>query len=164
MKFLIVDDTPESLKPLSSALKDARHETANARDLAIAWRHIEREQTFDLIVIDIALDRFVQEFREEQRIIREGLAARGFEDLPMSGQALGLRLWDRRKELKLKYCYTTNHMYLWLPNLDRKDPEFGGGPAAEQKTVLDKSGLWQANVAEKFLDAYNEWDSRKWLS
>ncbi|WP_089724844.1 response regulator [Candidatus Thiosymbion oneisti] len=164
MKFLIVDDIPESLKPLTSTLRGRDHKITVARDLSVAWRYIEQKKQFDLIVIDIALDRYVEAFAEEQSIIRNGLTTRGHEDLPMSGQALGLRLWHQRNKLQQRYCYTTNHMYLWLPNLDPADPEFSGGEAADHAAVImDKSSLWQNNVEDKFTAARNEWDTQKWL-
>jgi CheY-like chemotaxis protein len=163
MRFLIVDDTPEALKPLAGALRESGHETTTARDLSLAWLTIEKDRLIDLVVIDIALDRYIREFADEQRQIREGLAAHGHEDLPMSGQALGLRLWRRRRELHMRYCYTTNHMYLWLPNLDRGDPEFAGGRAVDHPTVLDKSTLWQHNVESKLMEAYGEWAKQGWL-
>lgn len=163
MAFLIVDDTPESLKPLTKTLRETGHEIAIARDLFVAWRYIEQGKHFDLIVIDIALDRFVEAFATEQHIIREGLKTQGYGDLPISGQALGLRLWRKRKEFEQRYCYITNHMYLWLPNLDPDDPEFGGGTATDHATVMDKSTLQQSNVAEKFTAAHNKWDRERWL-
>jgi len=164
MKFLIVDDTPEAMKPLAKALRDAGHETATARDLAIAWRRIQTQPRVDLVVVDIALDRYVREFAEEQRIIREGLVARVHGNFPMSGQALRLRLWRNRRTLRTRYCYTTHHMYLWLPNLEPHDPEFRGGNSADHATIIDKSSLWQHNVESKFTTAFHEWDNNSWLA
>jgi CheY-like chemotaxis protein len=164
MKFLIVDDTPEALKPLTKALRDAGHETATARNLAIAWRHIQSQSPVDLVVIDIALDREIREFAEEQKIISNGLIARGHGALPMSRQALGLRLWRQRRALRIRYCYTSHHMYLWLPNLDPDDPEFGGGNGTDHPTIMDKSSLWQNNVASKLTAAFHEWDNKSWLA
>lgn len=164
MKYLIVDDTPEHLKPLAQALRGVGSEVVFARDLGIAWGWLERGDRFDLIVIDLALDRYTQEFADEQRTIKKGLALGGLGDLPMSGQALGLRLWRQRKKRKLRYCYITHHMQLWLADLDYNGAEFGGKPREDlAEVVLDKSSLWPDNVATKFQKAHDVWDQQQWL-
>lgn len=165
MRYLIIDDTPEHLKPLAQALREGGHEVVFARDLGIAWQRIKSGDQFDLVVIDLALDRYIEEFAKEQKIIREGLASRRLGDLPMSGQALGLRLWTERKELKLRYCYFTHHMNLWLAGLGDGDFEFGKKPLKElSKIIFDKSSLWPKNIIKKFQEAHNEWDQQIWLN
>lgn len=165
MRYLIIDDTPEHLRPLAQALRGAGHEVVFARDLGIAWQWLEHGDRFDLIAIDLALDRYSKEFAKEHKIIREGLALRHLGDLPMSGQALGLRLWTERKERKLCYCYITHHMNLWLAGLGGSDFEFAKKPLKElNKIVLDKSSLWPSNIVAKFQSAYDTWDQEQWLS
>jgi CheY-like chemotaxis protein len=164
MKYLIIDDTPEHLRLLAQALRGAGYQVVFARDLGIAWQWLIRGDRFDLIAIDLALDRYAQEFAKEQQIIKKGLASRGLGDLPMSGQALGLRLWAERQKRKLRYCYITHHVHLWLAGLGDGDAaEFGGKPPSElDKVVLDKSSLWPNNVAGKFQTAYEAWN--QWLT
>lgn len=65
MRYLIIDDTPEHLKPLVQALRRAGHEAVFARDLGVAWQWLERGDRFDLVAIDLALDRYAQEFAKE---------------------------------------------------------------------------------------------------
>lgn len=164
MKYLIIDDTPEHLKPLAEALRKIGHNVVFARNLGIAWGWLERGDRFNLIVIDLALDRYIQEFDEEQRSIKDGLALRGLSDLPMSGQALGLRLWRKRMDIKQPYCYITHHMHLWLAGLGHNGAEFGGKPLEELGgVVLDKSSLWPDNVAAKFQNAYDVWEQQQWF-
>lgn len=163
MKYLIVDDTPEHLKPLAQTLGGAGHGVVFARDLGTVWGWLERGDRFDLVVIDLALDLYIQEFAEEQRIIKEGLASRGLGDLPMSGQALGLRLWRQRNQRRWRYCYITHHMHLWLAGLGHGDAEFGGKSLEDlAEVVLDKSSLWPDNIAVKFQNAYEAWN--QWLT
>ncbi|MFZ4704045.1 MAG: hypothetical protein ACOYMG_28705 [Candidatus Methylumidiphilus sp.] len=160
-----MDDTPEHLKPLAHTLREAGHAMNFARDLGAAWGWLERGDHFDLIAIDLALDRYIREFEAEQAIIREGLALRNLADLPMSGQALGLRLWNQRKTLRQRYCYISNHTQLWLEAADKGgDPEFGGKNLDELSDLLiDKSSLWSKNVADKLKKAYEAWDQQQWL-
>lgn len=165
MRYLIIDDTPEHLKPLAQTLRGARHEVVFARDLGVAWGWLERGDQFNMVVIDLALDRYIEEFAKEQQIIREGLASRRLGDLPMSGQALGLRLWVERKQRKLRYCYITHHMNLWLAGLGDSDFEFAKKPLKElAKIVLDKSSLWPNNIVTTFQNAYDTWDQESWLT
>ena len=164
MNYLIVDDTPEHLKPLADALRRVEHNVVFSRDLGIAWGWLGRGDQFGLIIIDLALDRYTQEFAEEHRIIKEGLASRGLGDLPMSGQALGLRLWRQRKNLKQRYCYITHHRHLWLAGLGYSDFEFAKKPLRDlDKIVLDKSSLWPNNIVAKLQEAYDAWEQQKWL-
>lgn len=165
MNYLIVDDTPEHLKPLAKNLREAGHTVVFARDLGIAWGWLERDDQFGLIVIDLALDRYTNEFADEQRIIKEDLALRGLGDLPMSGQALGLRLWLERKKRKQRYCYITHHIQLWLGGLGHNDTEFGGKPKEDlAEVILDKSSLWPDNISDKFQKAYDVWDQQQWFA
>lgn len=165
MKYLIIDDNLEHLKPLAQALRGAGHEVIFARDLGIAWQWLKRGDRFDLVAIDLALDRYIEEFAKEQKIIREGLASRRLGDLPMSGQALGLRLWNERKGRKLRYFYITHNMHLWLADLGYSDYEFAKKPLKElDKILLDKSSLWPTNIVVKFQEAYEDWDRQQWLA
>nr|VFK18790.1 MAG: hypothetical protein BECKLPF1236B_GA0070989_11522 [Candidatus Kentron sp. LPFa] len=172
MKYLIVDDMPEHIAPLITNLREAGHQVTNTRNLSMGWEEINRAHRartpFDLIVLDLALDRKVREFPEEQKVIRDALYSRSVADIPVSGQAMGLRLWRRRKEIQQRYCYITYHQYVWMAQLDGEDPEFeqelseldvGWLP----KLILEKSDLWPDNVAEKFETAYKIWEERKWL-
>jgi hypothetical protein len=164
MRYLIIDDTPEHLKPLAQALRGAGYEVVFARDLGVAWGWLERGDQFDMVIIDLALDRYIEEFAKEQQIIREGLASRRLGDLPMSGQALGLRLWVERKQRKLRYCYITHHMNLWLAGLGDSDFEFAKMSLKElDEIVLDKSSLWPNNIVTKFQKAHDVWDQQQWL-
>nr|VFK64291.1 MAG: Response regulator receiver domain-containing protein [Candidatus Kentron sp. UNK]VFK71054.1 MAG: Response regulator receiver domain-containing protein [Candidatus Kentron sp. UNK] len=127
MKYLIVDDIPESLSLLIRTLRQAGHYVTTARDLDIGWELVwdKRETPFDLVVLDLSLDRISREFIQEQSIIRNAPSMRDHRDfLPISGQAMGLRLWRRRKELRQRYCYLTHHRYFWAPQIDERDPEF----------------------------------------
>lgn len=93
------------------------------------------------------------------------MASRRLGDLPMSGQALGLRLWIERKKRKLRYCYITHHMNLWLAELGDSDFEFEKKPLRDlNEFVLDKSSLWPNNIVAKLKEAYDAWDQQQWLA
>lgn len=136
-----------------------------ARNLGTAWNWLERGDKFDLVVIDLALDRLIREFEPEFSTIKKRLSLQGLDDLPMSGQALGMRLWGRRKTLKQPYCYVTNNVPLWLANMGGGDPEFAGGALADlAELVIDKSSLWPHNVAAVLTKAREYWEREQWLA
>nr|VFJ71447.1 MAG: Response regulator receiver domain-containing protein [Candidatus Kentron sp. FW] len=169
MKYLFVDDQPNYLNPHKKILKNAGHEVTTTRDLDAAWAWIEKErkadQPFDLVLIDLGLDRKVSEFKKEDEELREDLLSRGHGDIPISGQVLGLRLWRRRKELQQRYCYVTNYSYLWVEKFDEQNPEFGGKglEVLKDTLMLNKSELWSDNVEEKFQRAHQKWQEEGWL-
>lgn len=164
MKYLFVDDTPEHLKLLLHALRKQSHEVTTARDLALAWKWLEEGKHFDLIVIDLALDRYTQKFAEEFSNIKEALLNLGYGGLPMSGQALGLRLWKQRKTLQNRYCYITNHPQLWISGITSPDPEFETSKDLDAKElVIDKASLWVNNIEDTLTKAITRWDQEKWL-
>ncbi len=163
--YLLVDDTPQHLKPLTLTLREAGHEILVARDLCTAWGWLARGDRFDLVILDIALDRDCPEFAEEANTVKQALVQRSLADLPMSGQVLGLRLWLQRKTLKQPYCYITNHPQIWVPNLVPHDKEFEAGTVREVASlVLDKSTMWASNVQAKLQAAIQHWDCKKWLA
>ena len=168
MKYLFVDDMPKYLKIHVNALRDAGHVVEIACDLSTAWKWIGDERKtdnpFDLVLIDLGLDRKVMEFKKEDEELRDALLSKGYGDLPISGQALGLRLWRRRNALQQPYCYFTNHLQLWLENFDKEDPEFGGETLEGLRDLmLDKSDLWPGNIKEKFWRARQVWKDEQWL-
>lgn len=167
MKYLFIDDMPEYLKSHTRTLRRAGHTVEVARDIGTGWARITRNRTdnnFDLMIIDLALDRDIREFDPEHQEMKENLQAQGYGDLPISGQALGLRLWHQRKARQQRYCYLSNHPQLWLSNLDGEDPEFGGEtPKNLPDLLLDKSDLWARNVEEKLQIAHGIWDRKGWL-
>jgi CheY-like chemotaxis protein len=163
--YLLVDDTPYHLKPLTLALREAGHEIAIARDLCTAWGLLTRGNRFDLVIIDIALDQGCPEFAAEASITKQALVQRSLADLPISGQAMGLRLWQQRQTLKQPYCYISNHPQIWVPNLVPHDKEFEAGTVGEVASlVLDKSTMWASNVQAKLQAAIQHWDDKKWLA
>jgi len=170
MKYLIIDDMPEYLDLLENALRDAGHEVNIAQNLSVGWKRIENncDKPFDLVILDLALDIGDLGFTEERSVILNVMGLRHLEILPGSGQELGLRLWRRRREMRQRYCYMTNNRFLWMPQLDEGDPEFGQR-ASEQELlawipdlILEKSELWPHNVAEKFKAAWQIWDNKGW--
>jgi len=122
MKYLIIDDMPEHLKLPVRTLRKIGHQVTTARDLDVGWQLIrdEHKEPFNLVILDLVLDTRSREFAWEQSIIRGALSPLGYGDLPTSGQAMGLRLWRRRKELQQRYCYLTNIPRLWIPKLDER--------------------------------------------
>nr|VFK28041.1 MAG: Response regulator receiver domain-containing protein [Candidatus Kentron sp. MB]VFK29357.1 MAG: Response regulator receiver domain-containing protein [Candidatus Kentron sp. MB]VFK74761.1 MAG: Response regulator receiver domain-containing protein [Candidatus Kentron sp. MB] len=176
MKYLIIDDIPVHIKLLAVALRRAEHQVETARNLDIGWDKFKHERNigtpFDLVVLDLTLDRKTQACAEEQEIIRESLILRDLGDLPMSGQAMGLWLWRQRKGLQQRYCYMSYHRYLWIPRLDGEDPEFDESdhesrgrkiPERLLGLILEKSNLWPDNIAAVFQNAWQIWEDRKWL-
>ncbi|VFM96025.1 MAG: Response regulator receiver domain-containing protein [Candidatus Kentron sp. G] len=168
-KYLFVDDQPNYLKRHRDTLREAGYEVEMARDLGAAWERIEQEREtgnpFDLVLIDLALDRKVPEFKKEDEELRDALLSQGHGDVPISGQALGLRLWRLRRELQQRYCYVTNYSALWVESLDKQNPEFGAKALEKLENILllDKRQLWLENVEEKFQRAYQMWEDERWL-
>nr|VFJ61901.1 MAG: hypothetical protein BECKFW1821B_GA0114236_106815 [Candidatus Kentron sp. FW] len=162
MKYLFVDDQPNYLDPHEEVLIDAGHEVEMALDIGVAWKRIEEERKngnpFDLVLIDLGLDREIPGFENENKELREAFRA------PRSGQALGLRLWRRRKDLQQRYCYLSNNPWI-LAEIDKKDPEFAGKTLEELDDilVLDKSKVWPDNVEGKFQRAHQKWQEEGWL-
>nr|VFK28040.1 MAG: Response regulator receiver domain-containing protein [Candidatus Kentron sp. MB]VFK29354.1 MAG: Response regulator receiver domain-containing protein [Candidatus Kentron sp. MB]VFK74760.1 MAG: Response regulator receiver domain-containing protein [Candidatus Kentron sp. MB] len=175
MKYLIVDDEVAHLRRWTRPLREAGHHVTIAREVDIGWERIQRERKdpFDLVLLDLALDRRADEFTWEQGIVKEALSRRGFGDLPMSGQALGLRLWRRRRALKQRYCYVSNvRNLIWMPRLIADDPEFNEPdpdayglemPDNLLGVILEKSELSSNNVAEKLQKAWQIWEDNGWL-
>jgi hypothetical protein len=167
MNYLFIDDMPEYLKIHVRTLRKAGHAVETARDVGAGWSWIIRSKTehpFDMVIIDLALDRKIREFDREYEEMSNVLGSRGYGELRMSGQALGLRLWRRRKEIHQRYCYVTNHPQLWLDNINGADPEFGGETTGMlSDLVLDKPDLWRGNIEEKLQNAYNTWEKRQWF-
>jgi CheY-like chemotaxis protein len=164
MRYLFLDDNLVNQRPLVRALRNHEHEVFLSRDIGSAWKRIEEGGLFDLVIIDIALDRYSDEFRAEYHLVRQGLGEHGFYDLDMSGQALGLRLWRERQQLRQRYCYVSNHPHLWLSGLPKGNPEFDGKDRSSlQDVVMDKSSVWPSNVTKKFSSAYNVWENFQWL-
>nr|VFK80657.1 MAG: Response regulator receiver domain-containing protein [Candidatus Kentron sp. SD] len=96
MKYLIIDDVPDMLKFLIRALREAGHTVMTARSLDVGWQWIQREpgespekKPFDLVLLDLVLDRKSPEFTWKQGLVRKELALLGHGDLPMSGQSPG---------------------------------------------------------------------------
>nr|VFJ56950.1 MAG: hypothetical protein BECKDK2373B_GA0170837_106212 [Candidatus Kentron sp. DK]VFJ59047.1 MAG: hypothetical protein BECKDK2373C_GA0170839_106912 [Candidatus Kentron sp. DK] len=169
MKYLLIDDMPSYLKSHKRTLESAGHTAELARDVGTGWisikNGVDMGDPFDLVLIDLALDREIPEFNREYKEMKDVLHSQGYGDLPISGQALGLRLWRMREEIRQRYCYITNHPQLWLDNLNREDPEFGGEKLEElqQEVVLDKSDLWSRNIQEKLHIAHQVWMDKQWI-
>jgi len=164
MDYLIVDDQPNFLKTWKRALEVCGNTVFIVRDLTAAWNLLANGKRFDLVIIDIALDRQEIAFQEDYRALQTGLAARGMGGLPMSGQALGLRLWRERKSWKQPYCYLTHNSQLWLEGQNYPDPEFLGlGPLRGPDLVIEKTDVFARNVEAKFRAAFNIWMNEKWL-
>nr|VFK64295.1 MAG: Response regulator receiver domain-containing protein [Candidatus Kentron sp. UNK]VFK71055.1 MAG: Response regulator receiver domain-containing protein [Candidatus Kentron sp. UNK] len=171
MKYLIIDDMREHIRHPVRILRDAKHEVKTARSLDEGWQWIQDEhrRPFDLVILDLALDKKTEEFTKEQNIIWNAMRLRHLDLLPSSGQAMGLRLWRKRREMRQRYCYMTNNRFLWRPQLDKEDPEFekkaSEGELSKEISdlILEKSSIRLDNVAEKFEIAHKIWDDKKWL-
>nr|VFJ49563.1 MAG: Response regulator receiver domain-containing protein [Candidatus Kentron sp. DK] len=170
MKYLFVDDMPNYVSIHRKALGKAGHVVVSARDLDFAWDLIEKESLtgspFDMVLIDLGMDRKDPAFEQEDRELRGILQSRGYGDLPISGQSLGLRLWRKRKTLWQRYCYITNHSILWVDNADGQDPEFGGKlwETVDNILLLDKSDLWLGNIEKKLQVVGKIWENEGWLN
>jgi hypothetical protein len=164
MKILIIDDTPSHWRLLRQALQEGGHVVVVAPDVTGAWNWIAKGDRFDLMVIDLALDRRAQEFQVEMKLINDALTASGYDGLPVSGQALGLRLWQRRQELMQRYCYASNHLQLWMEGLGKEEKEFSGlDRNAVSPLLLDKSSLWKRNIEQYLNDAIQAWIGHQWI-
>nr|VFJ43917.1 MAG: hypothetical protein BECKFM1743A_GA0114220_100126 [Candidatus Kentron sp. FM]VFJ44253.1 MAG: hypothetical protein BECKFM1743C_GA0114222_100099 [Candidatus Kentron sp. FM]VFK06156.1 MAG: hypothetical protein BECKFM1743B_GA0114221_1001111 [Candidatus Kentron sp. FM] len=167
-KYLFVDDMPKYLDIQIQALREAGHRVEIASDLGVAWMWIEGERKadnpFDLVLADLLLARKTGEFGREDQQLRDGLRSKGYGDIPESGQALGL--WRRRHEMRQPYCYVANFSWLWVENVDKQDPEFGGKTVEEPDDILmlNKSRLWPDNIEGKLLRARQAWEDEQWLS
>ncbi len=166
MKLLLLDDTLEYWKPAVRALKMAGHEVVGTKDVGIAWSLLQRGDRFDLVIIDLLLDRASPEFAQENKEITQGLASKGVGAISASGQVVGLRLWRQRQQLKQPYCYITNNSpALWVSNIDQNDPEFAHtSQQTPEHLVIDKSTIWPANVEAILKESCVFWAKQSWLN
>ncbi|VFM96024.1 MAG: hypothetical protein BECKG1743D_GA0114223_101551 [Candidatus Kentron sp. G] len=165
-KYLFIDDAPEYLRVYRKILRDAGHTMEIIDNIGLGWVWIERHGPFELVLIDLALDRHFSEFGREYKEVREGLESYGHGALFMTGQALGLRLWRRRKKIQQPYCYFTNFSQIWVENCNTGDPEFGGmmfEEAHDLGLVLNKSALWEGNMDQELRNIRQIWEDKEWL-
>lgn len=164
MEYLIIDDEPRFLTTWRRTLEASGHTICVVRDLTSAWNLLVKGKHFDLVVIDIALDRREAEFEKEYAELQAGLAARGKGGLPMSGQALGLRLWRQRASRKQPYCYFTHNFDLWLEGQNSSDTEFSHlGARRSPELVIEKIDVFAHNVEAKFENALEIWGAETWF-
>lgn len=135
--ILILDDDPMySTRNWIPALEQ-KYDVANLR-----WAHraydLLRHQAFELVILDLILDDPMPPALEPHaRIVDAGLRGRKFRS-DMSSQALGLWLWAREPSIRQPYCYVTNYLDMWVPDLkiEKSSLEFCDASAAQRAQLV----------------------------
>ena len=92
MKILLLDDQPNILKIMASGLRDCGHEIFCAHSMRDGDLVIDalknKEESLDVVVIDLLLNRFEPSFTAEQSMVGKAMAMAKLAEIP-SGQAFG---------------------------------------------------------------------------
>ncbi len=161
MRILFVDDQPDVMRVYAARLENHNNQVLMLPDMTGALRTAQRQAKantpFDLLVIDLMLDRFEPEFDCEQKKLAKALAQNQLPNIP-SGQALGLRLWNTLP--RQAYCYLSAHPRLWVAGVDH---EFNGASDAELALLLmQKDRLRSTELSEKLCDVVALWRNKGW--
>lgn len=158
MKILLLDDLPDIMRLYAERLEKDGHQVLMLPDMTGALRVMKQAQApFDLLVIDLMLNRFEHEFTCEQEKLAKALAQRQQTNIP-SGQALGLRLWNNSP--RQPYCYLSAHPELWVAGLDQ---EFDGATDAELALLcVHKDRIRSAELGTKLDEVVALWKRKGW--
>ncbi len=161
MRILFVDDLPDVMRVYAARLENEGHQVLMLPDMTGALRTAQRQARantpFDLLVIDLMLNRFEPEFDGEQKKLAQALAQKQQPNIP-SGQALGLRLWNTLP--RQAYCYLSAHPQLRVAGVDQ---EFNGASDAELAVLLmQKDRLRSTELSDKLCDVVGLWRNKGW--
>lgn len=161
MKILLLDDLPDVMRLYADRLQSVGAQVVKRPNMAGALQAIEQAKAdgkpFDLVVIDLMLNRMEREFTVEEKKLASASAQRQLPNIP-SGQALGLRLWSTLP--RQPYCYLSSHPGLWVPGVDR---EFEGATGAELDLLrLHKDRVRSAELKTKLSQVIDLWRQKGW--
>ena len=165
MKILLLDDQPNILKIMASELKARENEVFSAhcmRDgelIVDALRN--KKENFDVVVIDLLLNRFEPSFAAEQSMVGGAMARAKLAEIP-SGQAFGLRIWQAGSGNRIPYCYMSAHPQYWMSGLG-SPVEFEGADKSELTTLqLEKGRVKMADFHTRLQEVVNLWKKKGW--
>lgn len=161
MKILLLDDLPDVMRLYADRLKSVGAQVVKRPSMTGALRAIEQakadSEPFDLVVIDLMLNRMELEFTVEEKKLASASAQRQLPNIP-SGQALGLRLWSTLP--RQPYCYLSSHPGLWVPGVDR---EFEDATETELDLLrLHKDRVRSAELHAKLCEVIELWQNKGW--
>lgn len=161
MRILLLDDLPDLMLLYAERLEKEGHQVLILPDMTGALRVIKQQAQvkvpFDLLVIDLMLNRFEHEFAREQEKLAKALAQRQQPNIP-SGQALGLRLWNSLP--RQPYCYLSAHPGLWVAGVDK---EFDGATDTELALLrMPKDRIRSAELGTKLGEVVALWKQKGW--
>lgn len=162
MKILFVDDLPDLVRLYVERLQRDGHEAALFSDMTGALNALQHQagtgKPFDLLVIDLMLQRFEPRFSPEYRKISAALAQAHLPNIA-TGQALGLRLWNTPPP-RTPYCYLSSHPTLWMRDLDN---EFEGANEEELALLrMDRDEVTSATLSEALGKVLDLWKRKGW--
>lgn len=161
MKILLLDDVPDVMRLYADRLQREGALVVMRPNMTGALRAIAHakadSEPFDLVVIDLMLNRMELEFTVEEQKLASASAQRQSSNIP-SGQALGLRLWSTSP--RQPYCYLSSHPGLWVPGVDR---EFEGATETELHLLrLHKDRVRSAELHAKLRNVIDLWRQSGW--
>ncbi len=161
MKILLLDDLPDVMRLYTERLEKDGHQVLMLPDMTGALRVMQQQAQakapFDLLVIDLMLNRSEHEFASEQEKLAKALAQRQQSNLP-SGQALGLRLWNSPP--RQPYCYLSSYPTLWVAGLDQ---EFDGATDTELALLrMHKDRTPTATLSKTLGEVVALWQRKGW--
>lgn len=161
MKILLLDDVPDIMRLYADRLQREEALVVKRPSMTGALRAIEQANAdgtpFDLVVIDLMLNRMELEFTVEEKKLASASAQRQSPNIP-SGQALGLRLWNMSQ--RRPYCYLSSHPGLWVPGVDR---EFEDATETELDLLrLHKDRVRSAELKTKLNQVIDLWRQKGW--
>lgn len=161
MKILLLDDLPDVMRLYADRLTKDGHEVLMLPDMTGALRVMQQQAQakapFDLLVVDLMLNRAEHEFTREQEKLAKALTERQQPNIP-SGQALGLRLWNSSP--RQPYCYLSSHLGIWVAGLDK---EFDGATAEELALLrMHKDRIRSADLSKTLGEVVALWKQKGW--
>ena len=164
MKILLLDDQPNMMKIMASELKGKNdvfcaHCMRDGELIVDALRN--KKENFDVVVIDLLLNRFEPSFAAEQSMVGGAMARAKLAEIP-SGQAFGLRIWQAGSGNRIPYCYMSAHPQYWMSGLG-SPVEFEGADKSELTTLqLEKGRVKMADFHTRLQEVVNLWKKKGW--
>jgi len=165
VKILLLDDQPNILKIMALGLRDCGHEIFCAHSMRDGDLVIDalknKEESLDVVVIDLLLNRFEPSFTAEQSMVGKAMAMAKLAEIP-SGQAFGLRIWQAGSGNRIPYCYMSAHPQYWMSDLGNP-VEFDGADKSELMILqLEKGRVKMADFHERLQAVISLWKKKGW--
>jgi len=165
VKILLLDDQPNIIKIMASELKARQNEAFCAHCMRDGELIIDalrnKKENFDVVVIDLLLNRFEPSFAAEQSMVGEAMAREKLAEIP-SGQAFGLRIWQAGSGNRIPYCYMSAHPQYWMSGLGNP-VEFESADKSELNILqLEKGRVRMADFHTRLEKVIGLWRKKGW--